>query len=698
MVSVHRPDTTAPGTKIQIEKFSDGPIACLRFRGTIDETFDGKKLAATIKAKKLILDLGAVTKISSFGVREWLSFMGAVEKSVPQIYLINCTPKAVNQINMVANFVGRGHVFSFFAPYRCDECDRDSLVLLNVDRDADAIKKMKAPERPCTQCGNPMALDEDPISFFAHAAQQATFELDGQVTTFLISKLNYAVSELARRIQCEKFLEDRNTYVKLVGNLDSAFPGEKLAEGLEGTIVIDCGGIGGIDPAGAAEFRKFLNGIVPSVERVHLIGCQPAFLLRCARPEDLNEKVNVLSFGLPYTCQSCSTTASQMVDVLQHFEVLKLSMPPQNKCESCGGATICTAGGDILAHLPQLPRPDTHPDVLKFIKHAQKRKADKKPGAQAASSGGGNVLKLNTLLPLAVVVLLAVAGGVYLAAGALNAKGGAQASQAQKRPAWITSATPASGYCTDLSNRTVCVGVSSYQRSKDAAKEEAQSNAMEALSNTVGLRIENPVFRDQIRPIYADTRKLALAELEQNQDDQKSEAFDRALNIARRARKQVSESLQKSGGDAVPTQAADWYWEEYKALSGPGTEFLVFVRYDVAEAQANALVQRYSMHDAVVGAKLLTAFPSIGWRFPDVTEGAVVIGVEPETAAQKLGLEERDILLGVGEDKVRDAQDFASKMNAEVAAAKESQRDLTLLVKKGDGPAAEQTASLKLFE
>src|SRR5262245_26043544 len=505
--------------------------------------------------------------------------------------MINCTPKVVNQVNMVANFVGRGHVFSFFAPYRCDECDRDSLVLLNVDRDNDALKKLKAPERPCPQCGNGMYLDEDPISFFAHSAQQAPFELDGQVTTFLISKLNYAVSELARRIQCEKFLEDRNTYVRLVGNLDSSFPSEKLAEGLEGTIVVDCGGIGGIDPQGAAEFRRFLGSISPSVERVHLIGCQPGFLLRCARPDDLSEKVNVLSFALPYTCQSCATTASQMIDVMQHFEVLKLSMPPQNRCESCGGATICTAGGDILAHLPQLPRPDTTQDVLKFIKHAQKRKPEKR---QATTAGAAPGIRLNTLLPLAAIMLVAVAGGVYLAVGALGVGRNAQASLAQKRPAWISSATPASGYCTDLSNRTVCVGVSSYQRTKESAREEAQSNALEALANTIGLRIENPVFRDQIRPIYPDTRKLALAELELNQDDQKSDAFDRALNVARRARKQVSEALQRSGGDAVPTQIADWYWEEYKALSGPGTEFLVFVRYDVAEAQANALVHRYS--------------------------------------------------------------------------------------------------------
>src|SRR5262249_41073868 len=144
---------------------------------------------------------------------------------------------------------------------------------------------------------------------------------------------------------------------------------------------------------------------------------------------------------------------------------------PQNKCDSCGGATICTAGGDILAHLPHLPRPEIDQDVLKFIKHAQKRKPEKRQSTQAAG-GAMPVMRWQMLIPLGLVVLLAVVGGVYLAIGTMGAGRTTAASLAQKRPAWITSATPASAYCTDLSNRTVCVGVSSYQRTKEAAREE----------------------------------------------------------------------------------------------------------------------------------------------------------------------------------------------------------------------------------
>jgi anti-anti-sigma regulatory factor len=675
--------------RLEIEKFSEGPITCLRFKGTIDEKFEGKKLAGTIKAKKMVLDLGQVHKISSFGVREWLSFMNALEKAAQHIYLINCTPKVVNQINMVANFLGKALVFSFYAPYHCDNCEKDGLVLLNVDRDFDSIKRLKAPERPCPSCGNATYLDEDAPSFFSNISQQPQFELDPQVTTFLISKLNYAVSDLARRVQCEKFLEDRNTYVKLVGNLDGSFPGDKLAEGLEGTIILDVSGIGGIDPAGAAEFRRFMGLIMNSVESIHFIGCQPQFLLRSTQAEDLGEKVQVLSFALPYTCQKCATTATQAVDVLQHYEVLKLSMPPQNKCDVCSGPTVCSAGGDILSHLPNLPKPHVDGALLKFIKKAQKRKPEKRREAKGA--GGAS----NMALPMAAVAVVAI-GAIVAVTFLRPASDGSRPSQGQetKRPGWITSATPASGYCTDLSNRTVCVGVSSYQRTKEGARSEATHSALEALAHTVGLRIDNPEFRDQVRPIYSDTRRLALAELEVLIGDEAQDGFDRAINVARRARKQVADGLQRSGGDAAPTQIADWYWEEYKALSGEGTEFLVFVRFDVSEAQASSLVNRYALHSEALGAKVLTAFPSIGWRYPDVVEGAVLVAVQAGSPAQQMGLEERDIVLAVNDEKVRDAEELSSKLKTEYDKAKQSKGKLKLLVKKGDGPPIEQTATV----
>src|SRR5262249_62010788 len=106
--------------KLHVDKVSDGRVTCLKLVGTIDEAFDGKRLAATVKDGTLILDVGEVKKISSFGIREWVDFVGGVGDRVESLLFVECSPKIVDQLNMVMNFAGKGRVFSFYAPYRCD--------------------------------------------------------------------------------------------------------------------------------------------------------------------------------------------------------------------------------------------------------------------------------------------------------------------------------------------------------------------------------------------------------------------------------------------------------------------------------------------------------------------------------------------------------------------------------------------------
>src|SRR3954470_23420591 len=154
--------------KLKIEKFADGPIACLKFTGQIDESFEGKKLGATVAGDTLVLDLGGVKKISSFGIREWVDFVTTANKLVRSMVLIECSPKVVDQLNMVANFAGGGRVFSFYAPFRCDYCDSEHRVLLQVDKDQETIKSMKLAERPCPSCNEAMYFDEDGSTFFSY--------------------------------------------------------------------------------------------------------------------------------------------------------------------------------------------------------------------------------------------------------------------------------------------------------------------------------------------------------------------------------------------------------------------------------------------------------------------------------------------------------------------------------------------------
>ena len=147
--------------QLAIERFTDGRLTCLKLAGTIDESFDGKRLAGSVDAATLVLDLGEVRKISSFGIREWVDFIGALGARGVALYLVECTPKVVDQLNMVANFAGPGRVYSFYLPYHCDYCDRDDRVLWQVDRDHEAIRAGKPPQRACGHCGELQYFNED---------------------------------------------------------------------------------------------------------------------------------------------------------------------------------------------------------------------------------------------------------------------------------------------------------------------------------------------------------------------------------------------------------------------------------------------------------------------------------------------------------------------------------------------------------
>ncbi len=444
-------DLGADAAKLTVEKFADGGIACMRFLGTIDEGFEGKHLAATVKCDTLLLDLGGVKKISSFGIREWVDFITAACKQAGQVVLVECGPKIVDQLNMVANFAGTGRVYSFYAPYRCDYCDAEHRVLCTAERDHEAIKAGKLPNRPCPTCKDAMYFDEDPTSFFSYLLSQEKFELSPEVEAFLASKLNYAVSEVARKLRVDKLIEGRLTYVRLAGDLDASFPRDKLADGLEGPVVLDVSGIGRIEPAGAAEWRGLVQMVSPVVEQLVIVGAGPSFVEKLTRRDDLGPKGVVHTVSLPFHCAGCGTSRTQTFDVAASHELFKQGKVPEVRCSHCKVAMQPAATEAVLASLPQLPKPVLSPEQAKLIADLVARKIEKKKPLSAVPAaslgavaqppvvvrGGG----LATGVVSALVALLLVGGGAVayrlLVAPKKTAElGKVTAASEPTRPAW----------------------------------------------------------------------------------------------------------------------------------------------------------------------------------------------------------------------------------------------------------------------
>jgi len=670
-----------PPAKLTIDKFADGNLVLLKLTGTIDESFEGKRLAESVRATTVILDLGDIRKVSSFGIREWVDFITTVGKTASRIVLVECAPKIVDQLNMVANFAGAGRVYSFYAPYHCDYCDRDDRVLLQVDRDHEQIKTMKPAQRACASCGEMQYFNEDPVTFFSYLAGQEKFELEPDVAGFLAAKLSYAVADGARKLRVEKAIEGRTTFIKLAGDLDKAFPRDKLAEGLEGVVVIDVGAVGTIEPAGAAEWRGLVQQVTPLVEAIYLTAVPPGFLDKLTRPEDLGAKAAVVSFTLPYTCGKCSTTAGQLIEVDQHHEVLKFATPPDLKCADCKGPLVCAAPEALLANLPLLPKPNLAPELTRLIREVRDRKpAGKKVTttvAELSAQQRGGGLGVAFVAALAAVVLAAVAFVGYRMffgdRAAPAGRGDRSAASAPARPAWATTEAPLAAACVDEAGGLRCVGVSGLAPTSDDATIEAGEAALDGLAVGLGDRIGDAGWKTHVAAQYRQARAAKLAAAE------KDPRSVQARRQVRDARAGVAKALRASGASLA---SGETYWEEYTGATGK--QYVGFATVAVTAAQLRTLLATYQASASALGVTAVTAFPLIAWRYPEVVRGAIVTAVG-ESDLGKAGLTPGYVVLSLGGVKVTDATSFAKLATDEANRLAAAGGTMQLEVQAGDG-------------
>ncbi len=690
--------TTDPGQKpkLRIDKFSDGGITCLKLAGTIDEQFEGKKIAAGVKGGTLLLDLAEIDRISSFGIREWVDFITGISGKVSSLWFVECAPKVVDQFNMVANFGGGGNLISFYAPYRCDYCDDDRRRLVQVGAEWEQLKSGKLPERVCESCGNAEYFDEDPLTFFSFLQTHPPAELPPDVAAFLASRLNYAVADGARKLKIEKQIDGRATYLKLSGDLDGAFPREKLAEGLEGDVIFDLSGIGKIDPAGAAEWRQLMAQIAAPVERIVLVGCPAAFVERLTKAEDLATKGIVLTFQMPYACPTCRSTAAREIDVAAHYDVLKFATAPELKCADCGGPTSCAASEPLLAHLPSLPRPDVPEQLKKQLKHfqeqsLQKALAAKSPAAVAplvlpaqpgAATGRGGFSWLTVLVAVGIVLLI---GGAFIVFKGLGNRGGTDGEVGEKieasqpnKPAWVDQTFFREG------DRLLFVGHSTLVADKADGFAEAENGAMEEAANQIGLSIRDPLWIDHVRSQFEAFRTKAIGDLEKATVSGDAAEVERARRAARDGKRRVAEALKKTSGGLAPTERSDLYWEKLKTASG--VKYQVSIRYAIPKATFEKLVESYATPETAMNAQAVSYFPSLGWRF-DVSEGAVVIKVANDSPLRFAGIQEEDLVLAGMDRVVHDARSWKRVVEEESAALARTGGALVLKVKRGDAPA-----------
>jgi hypothetical protein len=140
----------------RIKPQADGAV--VELRGDLTETADLNRLRGRLSGN-VVLHLGAVRRINSGGVREWVNFMAGLSRDVA-VTLTHCSPSVVAQLNMIFNFRGRARVRSFMAPYTCDRCDTEEDKLVDVETHFADRRARRMPEFKCASCGGALDFDE----------------------------------------------------------------------------------------------------------------------------------------------------------------------------------------------------------------------------------------------------------------------------------------------------------------------------------------------------------------------------------------------------------------------------------------------------------------------------------------------------------------------------------------------------------
>lgn len=146
----HPPDKgTDPRAGFRIERAGSD----IKLAGVIDE-HASLDFFRSLQGR-VSVNLREVRRINSVGVRSWMDAVRAIPPGAT-VELSEARPPIVDQINMVAGFLGRARLLSFYAPMVCPRCDTQTEVLLDVE----ACKGDKGlPPKACS-CGAAMELDD----------------------------------------------------------------------------------------------------------------------------------------------------------------------------------------------------------------------------------------------------------------------------------------------------------------------------------------------------------------------------------------------------------------------------------------------------------------------------------------------------------------------------------------------------------
>ncbi|WP_224249567.1 serine/threonine-protein kinase [Hyalangium gracile] len=331
------------GSNAIISQSRVGNITHVRISGVIDETFPLTSASPELTGI-VIVDLGCVDRISSFGVRKWIEFASKLPQGAISMYVVYAPPVVVDQLNMVEGFAGVTRVLTVLAPYTCKTCSEDRLRAVNLMDEAQVISENRAPEHNCPVCSNPLEFADLPGEFFGYMRRQNLGTVDPVVMRYLRLAVAAEPLDLPSHL---KVVHEDITYITLASVIRGDLNVRRLASGLEGRVAFDFAHVAKVELEGVLKLEQVLETAAKGAQVV-LCRVPPAVLSPLAKSgKPLPAKIH--SLWLPYECQNCGQLHHQRQYASGFLQMLKQNEGQERPCVVCGGASR-------LASIPNLPQ------------------------------------------------------------------------------------------------------------------------------------------------------------------------------------------------------------------------------------------------------------------------------------------------------------------------------------------------------
>jgi serine/threonine protein kinase len=294
--------------------------------GTIDQIFSAALLGEL--SRPTVLDLRGVDLITFYGVRRWCETLREVPRSL-LLFLAAVPSCMVDQLLQVPSFAGHARLLSLLSPEPCPGCGSNAVLTdltLTVPRDA------------CERCGWTRPVGNPEV--LALGARYGARQVPAAVLALLGHEKPSRRPAAPRPLNCEKVIEDRFTFVRMMGGLDPK-RARRLLFGVEGHVIIDAAELT-IPEQQMDGWLKLLVWLSDSCSSLVIVKLPYQALHATTELEGRLPELVVFSVILLAYCQTCDELRRSQIEVSRLADIAPAG--PRLSCVQCGHTTQIVSG------------------------------------------------------------------------------------------------------------------------------------------------------------------------------------------------------------------------------------------------------------------------------------------------------------------------------------------------------------------